>query len=191
MAWWKFWKKKSKSKKLKSISKVESIGLIVGHTKKDKGAAIYNGAIQEYDYWSEVVDKLKLNKKYAVGYRDNNGVAGACSEIRNQLGYNPDIILELHFNSYNGKAQGCEALYTNSKALAEKFCAFMEEKGQYNRGAKDVYKNGRGIKNMEIAQRYCENNILIEMFFGDNKEDYIPIKEAREYLQEFLNCLNN
>ncbi len=186
---WCFWKKKKKSKSLKPIPKVKTIGLIVGHTEKDKGATIYNGAIQEYDYWSEVVENLNLEKEYAVGFRDRNGVAGACSEIRAKLGFNPDIILELHFNSYNGEAKGCEALFTNSKELAEEFCFFMEKKGQKNRGAKDVYKNGRGIKNMEIAQRYCDNNILIEPFFADNKDDYITIKKMTEYLQEFLNWL--
>ena len=186
---WCFWKKKSKAKSLKPIPNVTSIGLIIGHTKSDKGAAIYNNAIQEYDYWKEVASKLVLDKEFAVGFRDNGGVKGACEEIKGKLGHKPDIILELHFNAYNGKAKGCEALYIDSKELAEKFCKFMEHKGKKNRGAKDVYANGRGIKNMEIASKYADNVILTEMFFADNKDDYITIKDATKYLQEFLNWL--
>lgn len=176
---WCFWKKK-KTKKLTPIPTGKRVGLIVGHTEADKGAENYNGQIQEYDYWKEVVKFMDC----PVGFRDNGGVKGACE----QLG-EVDIILELHYNAYNGGAHGCEALYIDSKELAEKFCFFMAKKGQKNRGAKDVYVNGRGIKNMEICSRYAENVILCEMFFGDNKADYIPIQTAREYLEEFIDSL--
>ena len=65
----------------------------------------------------------------------------------------------------------------------------MQTKGQKNRGAKDVYVNGRGQKNLETAQKYSKHCILIEPFFGDNQNDYIPARDMARYLTEFINEL--
>ena len=51
---------------------------------------------------------------------------------------NYNLIIEIHFNDYEGSAHGCEVLYKphNMKALASKVSAAIASVGFTNRGAK-------------------------------------------------------
>ena len=184
MAWWNFWKRKKKTKIVK-MPVVKNVGIVIGHTKKDGGAWNFNKTFQEYNYWLEVCnEKLITSKNICIRTRDKGGVRGACQSILSYFVNKPEVIIHVHFNSYNGKVAGREGVYTTSlgKVLAEKY-------GKGSRGAKSAYDTGRGITNLEISAKYCDASFILEGFFGDNPNDYKAPDEMREELTEFINGL--
>ena len=80
-----------------------------------------------------------------------------------------DLVIEVHFNDYNGSAYGTECLYkpTSMKALASKVSAAIASCGFYNRGA----KKRTDLANMNACARLCVPYILIETCFIDNSDD--------------------
>ena len=82
-------------------------------------------------------------------------------------GYN--LVIEVHFNDYNGSAYGTEVLYKPSgmKALASKVSAAIASCGFYNRGA----KRRTDLANMNLCARLGVPYILIETCFIDNSDD--------------------
>lgn len=80
-----------------------------------------------------------------------------------------DLVIEVHFNSYNGEAYGTEVLYKPSgmKALASKVSAAIASCGFYNRGA----KRRTDLANMNLCARLGVPYILIETCFIDNSDD--------------------
>lgn len=88
------------------------------------------------------------------------------------------LVIEIHFNSYNGSAYGTEVLYKPSsmKALAAKVSAAISSVGFYDRGA----KQRNDLKNMNDCARLGVPYILIETCFIDNKAD-ISLYKAHIY----------
>ena len=80
-----------------------------------------------------------------------------------------DLVVEVHFNSYNGEAYGTEVLYkpSNMEKLAKKVSAAIASVGLYDRGA----KKRTDLANMNLCARKGVPYILIETAFIDNKAD--------------------
>ena len=100
---------------------------------------------------------------------------------------NPDLILSLHFNAYNGKATGSEVLYWHtsrkSKALAENIQkGTVAALGLADRGAKGLAK-GRGSELLRRTNAPC---VILEPFFGDNPAD---LARARENLSTLAKAI--
>ena len=89
-----------------------------------------------------------------------------------------DLVIEVHFNSYNGEAYGTEVLYKPSsmKALASKVSAAIAGVGLLDRGA----KQRTDLANMNRCAKLGVPYILIETCFIDNKND-MKIYEANLY----------
>lgn len=155
--------------------------LISGHGAGDSGAVgcgykeadltrtatnILAGKLAAYD--------LKV-ERYPVArdaYQDNrNG-----SLALHLDGY--DLVVEVHFNSYNGEAHGCEVLYkpSNMEKLAKKVSAAIASVGLYDRGA----KKRTDLANMNLCARKGVPYILIETAFIDNKSD-MKVYHAKIY----------
>lgn len=79
------------------------------------------------------------------------------------------LVVEIHFNSYNKKAYGCEVLYkpASMKVLAAKVSAAIASFGFLNRGA----KQRTDLMNMNTCARFGVPYILIETAFIDNNND--------------------
>ena len=88
------------------------------------------------------------------------------------------LIVEVHFNSFNGSAHGTECLYKPSgmKALASKVSAAIAGVGLLDRGA----KQRTDLANMNRCAKLGAPYILIETCFIDNKND-MKIYEANLY----------
>lgn len=91
---------------------------------------------------------------------------------------NYGLIVEVHFNSFNGSAHGTECLYKPSgmKALASKVAAAIAGVGLLDRGA----KQRADLANMNRCAKLGVPYILIETCFIDNKND-MKIYEANLY----------
>ena len=85
------------------------------------------------------------------------------------------LVVEVHFNSYNGSAYGTEVLYKPSgmKALASKVSSAIASCGFYDRGA----KQRTNLANMNRCARLGVPYILIETCFIDNSADMKVYKD--------------
>lgn len=85
------------------------------------------------------------------------------------------LVIEVHFNSYNGEAHGTECLYrpARMRALAGKVANAIARDGFFDRGA----KQRTDLMNMNTCYRNGVPYILIETCFIDNKADMKRYKE--------------
>ena len=104
---------------------MNKIAIVVGHDKNEQGAFSNLLKQSEYAYHCEVVKHLPFD----IFYRPTSGnyyqkMVELSKEI-NGKGYK--AVIELHFNSFNGVANGCEALFFNGsvvgKRYSEVFCS--------------------------------------------------------------------
>lgn len=155
--------------------------IIAGHGAGDSGAV--GCGFKEADLTRQAASILEGKlKAYALtvsrypsarnAYEDNK--AGALAVNFSNYG----LIVELHFNSFNGSANGTEVLYKPSgmKALAAKVSAAIASVGFYNRGA----KQRTDLANMNKCAKLGVPYILVETCFIDNRED-MKLYEAHLY----------
>lgn len=176
------------------LAKFKTVVLIPGHEKGAKSGAISvkdknDKRWNERAYWGAVIDevlKLPNSKIITVETRENGGIWGAYDRADGA-----DLIFELHFNNYNGKAKGVEALHTGkSKWLATEFCDFMCDRfDKVNRGGKDVAKYKRGRYSVLQGAKASKYNLLTEAFFGDNPDDFVEVEPMAQALAEFIDQL--
>lgn len=146
--------------------------LISGHGAGDSGAV--GCGYKEADLTREATNILagKLNA-YDVSITRYPTARDAYQDNRNGRLATPfsayNLVVEVHFNSFNGDAHGTEVLYreNNSKALASKVSSAIASVGFANRGAK--YRND--LANMNACYRLNVPYILIETCFIDYSVD--------------------
>lgn len=122
-----------------------------------KAASILEGKLDAYDC------KVVRYPSVRNCYEDNK--RGEMQDSFSKYG----LVVEIHFNSYNGSAHGCECLYrpARMRALAAKVSKAISEEGFFNRGA----KQRTDLMNMNTCYRSGVPYILIETCFIDNKAD--------------------
>jgi N-acetylmuramoyl-L-alanine amidase len=152
------------------------ITLVVGHTSNASGAqAIAPLSMSEHEYNTDlatlIADKIAKDFNVYVAFRDKMGIDRVYAELEKM---NPDANIELHFNSsQDPKAFGTEVLCSyNSKGLAHvvqtKLCEHLSRDDRGNRGVKILQSGERGYASVSRLQ--CPN-VLIEPFFGSNRQD--------------------
>lgn len=177
------------------------IAIIEGHGDKsgssiDTGSTHYNGKT-ELAYTREVTKSLNERKaeiKHEIQTFQEYPSVGECA--KKVLAWKPDMSMELHTNAYNGSAKGCQVnVLSNdpaSLALGRKFSeAFCKKFGRVLRDQDGVVEMGRkerGLYNLAVVEA-LPASILCEPFFGDNKADYVEVKDYVDFLIEFLNSL--
>ena len=165
------------------------IAFIIGHNESDKGAFSKLLNKSEWDLYKGMEKSLKSIGDVFYHNPKINGYGARCVEISKRIGKGYDLTIALHFNSFNGKANGCEAFYWHSNAegfvYAKNFVdSFSKSTGIFNRGAKPYkLKTDRGAG--EVVNPYS-TAILLEPFFGDNEFDC-----SRFCLQKFIDALKN
>jgi len=169
------------------------LALIVGHTKQSPGAIAVNPIdATEYEFNCELCTMIqqigeKKGIETLIFLRDGVGINGAYADA---MAFQPDAIVEVHFNAYNSTAQGTEVLFHSDKQdqteklfadlLQLKLCDALGREGKTNRGTKDLAdKPGeRGFFNLtRTSEVPC---VLIEPFFGDNFTDAELAFERKE-----------
>lgn len=122
-----------------------------------KAASILEGKLDAYDC------KVVRYPSARDCYQDNKN--GVMQDSFSKYG----LVVEIHFNSYNGSAHGCECLYRPARMrdLAAKVSKAIADEGFFNRGA----KQRTDLMNMNTCYRSGVPYILIETAFIDNKAD--------------------
>lgn len=161
---------------------------IIGHNEKDQGAyseilkvtewGLYKSLTSELLQMGDVYTHDPLIESYTKRMKDT------ASKINTQ---DYDLVVALHFNMFNEKASGCEALFISEKGrvFGSNFCHYYTEStGTKNRGVKKVEKGGRGFEEIFNPKAPA---ILIEPFFGDSESDCKLFNKNK--LLESLSCL--
>lgn len=170
----------------------KKVVLIVGHSPTDSGAIGWN-KVEEFAYNLEVAKML--NKSHGIDYviRGKGGIAGAALEA---ITKNPDLILEMHLNAYNGKAKGCCALVLKgdetSAVYARKFTKmFCDKFGRVLRsdnGVLWVDSSDRGGFSLSVLKP-ARAAVLLESFFIDNPDEWISVEDYYKFMVEFVESL--
>lgn len=177
------------------------IAIIEGHGDKSKnsidtGSTHWNG-MTELDYTRKCTALLEQKKdliKHEIKIFQQYPSVSECA--KKVLAYKPDMSIELHTNAYNGKAKGCQVnVLSNDKPsfkLAKQFSDMFTKK--YNRvlrdgdGVLEAGRNERGIFNLAVVEP-LPASILVEPFFGDNKDEWLSPEEYVNFLIEYFNSL--
>lgn len=173
-------------------SSKKKIVLIVGHSPTDSGAIGWN-KVKEFDYNLKVAEML--NKSHGLDYvvRGKGGIAGAAIAA---LAKNPDLIIEMHLNAFNGKAEGCCALVLKgdeqsavyARKFTKMFCDKFNRKLRSDKGVLWVDSSDRGGFSLSVLKP-ARAAILIESFFIDNPNEWVTIDEYYNFMCDFIDLL--
>jgi len=160
---------------------MNKIAIVVGHDSIEQGAFSNLLKQSEFKYNSEVVKLLPFD----VYYRSNKGsYYDKMVELSKQInGKGYALVIELHYNSFNGKAEGCEGLYWHSSSVGKRYAELFSKNVStayqtVNRGAKPIAtKADRGYWFFKLMDAPC---LILEPFFGDNKEA-LKFKDVNKY----------
>jgi N-acetylmuramoyl-L-alanine amidase len=165
------------------------IAVCIGHNPNDKGAFSRYLQKSEYDYNSEVVQNLHgfdVYRRQPLGsYRKE--ITFLAQQVNKK---NYDLVIELHFNAFNGAANGVETIgYPGSKAgkLGQMYCDLIsKEYSTLNRGHKEATSDARGLY---FLQTMKAPSLILEPFFGDHIEAE-KFKDTKKYASVLCNWFN-
>lgn len=159
--------------------KQTKVAFIIGHTKFSQGAYSKTFGKTEYQFYNDLKPRLQL---LGDVFTHNPLIPSYTKRQINtaKKTANYDLVIELHFNSFDGIAKGVEALYYYNSLIAnktaDKFCeeySFLT--GVKNRIAKGLSdKSQRGFGFVKYQKPVA---ILLEPFFGDNPFDCMKYNE--------------
>lgn len=145
-----------------------------GHHNRDSGAIGINGRkenVETMHFRNLVNDKLRNLGKTVIQDDDNETLGQYLGRVSSEAG---DVVVEPHFNAFNGKATGVEVLVPNnanerSRAMAQELVNGMAKiMGIANRGVKTESQSARG----RLALMRKKGAVsLIEICFIDNALD--------------------
>jgi N-acetylmuramoyl-L-alanine amidase len=146
------------------------VAIVVGHDRVEQGAFSNLLKQSEFVYNSEVAKLIGFDTYFR---NTNGGYSTKISELSKRINAKKyDLVIELHFNSFNAIANGCEALYFQGSVKGQRFAEMftskiVQEYGTINRVAKSREAKDRGGLFLKSINAPC---IILEPFFGDNKE---------------------
>ena len=151
--------------------------IVIGHIPSAQGATSKHleiNQVTEFSYFKDFAETDLIDVCDVFIHEDIKGYETR-QKVMAERTKEYDLVFELHYNSFNTKAKGVEALHyyknQNTKLIAQKFSELVHEKMDIpirgNRGAIGLSKgNGYGfVKNMKGWA------LVLEPFFGDNKSD--------------------
>ena len=177
------------------------VALVIGHSKTSQGARNSSFGVSEfefnerlaYDIQREFLDLFNFNKdEIEIVYR-NNGYAKLPNEI-NRL--NPDLVVSLHCNAFDGHAGGCEMLYYHksekSKEIARIFQNHLVQRLENkDRGILARTSEDRGGYLLKMTHAPA---VIVEPFFIDNNDEYLRAEECfhdGDLTKWYCECIKN
>lgn len=166
--------------------------IVIGHTENKKGAYSSYFKKCEWDFWNDVASYL-TNIDIITHNKDISGyVTRQKDTARRMASAQYDMSMEVHFNSLDEIADGCETLYYNGNIIMRKAALLFNEivcqqTGIRNRGVKElsnIHDRGYGF-----VRHQKSHALLLEPFFGHNAADCKLIESASNMacmLEEFV-----
>lgn len=153
------------------------IAICVGHNSRSKGAFSKYLNQTEFDFnkrVAEILKQISCNEVQIFYRKWQNSYNKEISELANQVNKQHfDLALEMHFNSFNGIANGVEALYFHKSKIGLELATAFSQRISFiydiqNRGAKPL--NNESQNGFGFVQKMKAPALILEPFFGDNKE---------------------
>jgi N-acetylmuramoyl-L-alanine amidase len=165
---------------------MNKIAIVVGHDRIEQGAFSNLLKQSEFAYNSEIAKLLPFD----IYFRPTGGnYYQKMVELSKQInGKGYSLVAELHYNSFNGVANGCEALYFDNSAIGKRYSeiyckAITKAYGTVNRGSKEIKeKNDRGYWFHKLIDA---PTLILEPFFGDNQEA-IKFKDVNKHAKVLI-----
>lgn len=175
--------------------------LISGHHNNDSGAVALGYKENELtiEFRNLILAYIKnYSPRTSVIIDDDNDTLSEVISTVNSTVEKDDIIIDIHFNSFNGEVSGTECFIPKvssnlEKNIANEICVFYSETMKIpNRGVKIPSQSARGSLGI---LKGLGHRILIEICFLDNKYDiqeyikykYILANGTAEILEKYLN----
>lgn len=171
---------------LKEEVQQKRCALVVGHKKDSPGFVNKNRNISEFEFNEQLVPLIEKKVKNAAIYRVHRRTYASLPEDINEL--DPDFIISLHGNTYDGKTSGTEVLY-HHKSLQGKEIAeillkhLVQYLGLPNRGIKPKTTEDECGFLLRYASAPC---VISKSFFIDNDGDLARAMESPDGLAEAI-----
>ena len=179
---------------------MKKIALVIGHHKMSKGAYSPQLKTSEWDFYNNVVSRLKsCPDVYAHSILDGGYTSRIKATAKKLDRGNYDLVISLHFNSAGDvRANGCETLYYFNSSKGKMYASKFSDTVHNWTGIKLRHNGLKALSNENdrgFAMVYYPKapTILIEPFFGSNSEDCKRIEDAEKMawiLDDFINQLN-
>lgn len=176
---------------------MKTIFLTAGHHISDQGASgdIFKENTLTLEFINLVTTYAKKLNPYINIWNDDfrDNLSTVISQVRSK-GTGNDLWIEVHFNAFNTKATGYEAIIADnasdrSKKAANDLSFIPDIVGIANRGVKTESDSARGKLGMF---RTVVPSVLLELGFIDNDSDMAKWKNKRvEVAKELAKYLNN
>jgi N-acetylmuramoyl-L-alanine amidase len=156
--------------------------LVIGHKKSSPGAGNERTGIHEFDFNDELaiqienkVKKTQIQRVYRRTWRE------LPADIN---GLDPDFVLSLHCNAYNGQASGTEVLYYHKSKIGESIAKILQRHlveflDLRDRGIQPKTSEDRGGNLLRYTKAPC---VIAEPFFIDNDQDLAKARDDLEGL---------
>ncbi len=151
--------------------------LVIGHKKHSPGAVNKRKNLSEFDFNEDLAIRIERRVKKVKVQRIYRRTFESLPHDINLL--DPDFIVSLHCNAFNGKASGTEVLYYHrsekGKKMAEILLRHLVEYLKLpNRGIKPKTAEDRGGYLLRYTKAPC---VIAEPFFIDNDDDLARAQE--------------
>jgi N-acetylmuramoyl-L-alanine amidase len=147
--------------------------IVIGHHKNEQGAFSPFLQASEYVYNSEVALYLEKMGFDIYNRSGKGGYKTQMQELASRMNpKNYGLVLDLHFNAFNGVANGTESLsYAGNDytaLLGRSYCEFISKRYQTtNRGNKPLTSGQNGYWFLHYQSAPA---LILEPFFGDHVE---------------------
>ena len=150
------------------------VAFVIGHHEESKGAYSKYLRASEFDFWDDFSSDYLLDFGDCFTHFSELSYTGRQIETA-KLTKSYDLVFELHFNSVN------DPVVNGSECLVYKGNSLMYEVGQFyiDEMHKNMSYKKREVKELsnirqrgfEFLKRTKNDAIILEPFFGSNKED--------------------
>lgn len=154
---------------------MKHVAIVIGHgPKRDKGAENFDGTT-ELDWNTDLANCIKS----AIGDRLRVDIVRRVTErvqpVIQTNNTGADMTVELHLNSFNGKASGTEMIYYPASSKGKTLATLLQDAAVKtlklpDRGIKGPQGGGRG---MAFLRKTRMPAVIVESFFIDNNKDLL------------------
>jgi N-acetylmuramoyl-L-alanine amidase len=169
---------------LKEEVQKKRCALVVGHQKESQGAVNTKIGVTEFQFNEGLLPKIEHRVKNTTIHRVYRKSYSSLPGDINDL--NPDFVVSLHCNSYDGSVSGSEVLFYHRSLIGKEMAGILLEKlvnclNLPDRGIKPKTTEDRGGYLLRYTTAPC---IISEPFFIDNDSDLARAMEKRDELAE-------
>jgi len=161
---------------------MKKCALVIGHKKSSPGASNKSSGTTEFAFNDELAIEIEAEVSgvdvQRVYRRTYNSLPGDINEL------NPDFIVSLHCNAFDGKATGTEVLYYHRSVKGKLMAEILKDHlvnalGLKDRGVKPKTAEDRGGYLLKNTAAPC---VIAEPFFIDNDGDLKVAADKRKKL---------